>query len=57
MIGKIKKNNSKNIFYGNLMDMLDSQDELVILADNIEWEIFEREFKKYYSKDKKRVNQ
>ena len=33
------------------MDMLDSQDPLVALADTIDWSKYEKEFEKFYSKD------
>ena len=32
------------------MDMLDSKDPLVVLADTIKWSKFEDEFAQYYSK-------
>jgi len=38
----------KNLFYGSLMDMLDSNDPLVVLANTIQWSKFENEFLKYY---------
>ena len=41
----------KNLFYGSLMDMLDSKDPLVVLADTIKWSKFEDEFAQYYSKE------
>jgi IS5 family transposase len=41
----------KNLFYGSLMDMLDSNDPLVVLADTIKWSKFENEFAQYYSKE------
>ena len=31
--------------------MLDSKDSLVVLADTIEWNIFEKSFAKYYSNE------
>lgn len=31
--------------------MLDSNDPLIALADTIKWDIFEKAFAKYYSKD------
>ncbi len=33
------------------MDMLDSNDPLVVLADTIQWSKFENEFAKFYSKN------
>jgi IS5 family transposase len=35
------------------MDMLDTNDPLVILANNIDWSKFENEFKKYYKNENK----
>jgi IS5 family transposase len=43
----------KNLFYGSLMDMLDTNDPLVILANNIDWSKFENEFKKHYKNENK----
>ena len=34
-----------------VMDMLDSKDPLVVLADTIKWSKFEDEFAQYYSKE------
>ena len=45
------ENTQPNLFYGSLMDVLDSKDPLIVLADTIKWEIFEADFKKYYSKN------
>ena len=42
----------KNLFSGSFMDMLDSKDSLIILADNFPWSKVESEFKKYYKNDK-----
>ena len=33
------------------MDMLDSKDPLIALADKIDWSIFEESFSKYYSNE------
>ena len=41
----------KNLFYGSLMDMLDSNDPLVVLADTLDWSKYENEFAKLYSKN------
>ena len=42
--GKLLKipseNTQPNLFYGSLMDVLDSKDSLIVLADTIKWEIF-----------------
>ena len=43
---------TKNLFSGSFMDMLDSKDPLIILADNFPWLKVESKFKKYYNNDK-----
>ncbi len=45
----MSKTSQKNLFYGSLMDMLDTHDPLIQLADTIPWSKFEDEFKKYYT--------
>ena len=45
----MSKTTQKNLFYGSLMDMLDTYDPLIQLADTIPWSKFETEFKKYYT--------
>jgi len=45
----LSKTTQKNLFYGSLMDMLDTSDSLIQLADTIPWSKFETEFKKYYT--------
>ena len=45
----MSKKSQKNLFYGSLMDMLDTNDPLIQLADTIPWSKFETEFKKYYT--------
>jgi len=42
----------KNLFSGSFMDMLDSKDPLIVLANNFPWSKVELEFKKYYKNDK-----
>ena len=42
----------KNLFGGSFMDMVDSKDPLIVLADNFPWSKVELEFKKYYKNDK-----
>jgi len=42
----------KNLFGGSFMDMLDSKDPLVVLADNFPWSKVEAKFQKYYKNDK-----
>ena len=41
-----------NLFCGSFMDMLDSKDPLIVLADNFPWSKVELELKKYYKNDK-----
>jgi len=43
------KNMQKNLFYGPLMDMLDMNDPLIVLADTIQWSKIEKELSKYYN--------
>ena len=58
LLVEIWRNNvQKNLFYGSLMDMLDSKDPLVVLADTIKWSKFEDEFAQYYSKEEDQLNQ
>jgi len=45
----LSKTSQKNLFYGSLMDMLDTNDLLIQLADAIPWSKFNEEFKKYYT--------
>ena len=45
----MSKTTQKNLFYGSLMDMLDTNDSLIQLADIFPWSKFEEEFKKYYT--------
>ena len=41
---------TKNLFSGSFMDMLDSKDSLIVLADNFPWS--KLEFQKYYKNEK-----
>jgi IS5 family transposase len=43
---------TKNLFGGSFMDMLDSKDPLIVLADNFPWSKVESKFQKYYKNDK-----
>ena len=49
------KNSSKkqqlNLFHSPLSEILDMNDPLIALANAIDWQIFEDNFEKYYSKD------
>jgi IS5 family transposase len=40
-----------NLFYGSLMDVLDSSDPLIALANTIPWKRFETSFSSYYSEE------
>ena len=43
---------TKNLFSGSFMDMLDSKDALIVLADTFPWSKVELKFQKYYKNDK-----
>lgn len=43
------KNTQPNLVHNQLLDMLDSNDPLIALADSINWEQFDESFEKYYS--------
>jgi hypothetical protein len=45
----LSKTSQKNVFYGSLMDMLDTFAPLLQLANTIPWSKFENEFQKYYT--------
>ena len=51
MLKKVNKYKTVNLFNGQLRDMLDSKDPLVALSDTINWQLFEKEFERYYSKE------
>jgi len=51
MLRKSKPYTQPNLFQSQLRDMLDSKDPLVALADNLNWEVYEVSFAKYYSKE------
>ena len=38
-----------NLFYGSLMDILDTNDPLIALADTLEWSKLEEQLQKYYT--------
>ena len=38
----------KNMFAGSFMDMLDSKDPLIVLADNFSWSKIENNLQQYY---------
>ena len=45
----MSKITQKNLFYGSLMDMLDTNDPLIQLANAIPWSKIEDELKRYYT--------
>ena len=49
MLPRSPKHTQPNLFYGQLRDMLDSNDPLIALADASDWDIFEESFAQYYS--------
>jgi len=51
LLSKNPPTNQPNLFYGSLMDLLDSNDPLIALANTINWETFERAFAVYYSNE------
>jgi len=49
MIGKLKPKNQRDLFKPLLCDFIDMSHELVLLANEIDWNYFEQEFSVYYS--------
>jgi len=49
MIGKLPDTNQRELFRPQLVDMIDEQHELVLLANAIDWQYFENEFSSLYS--------
>jgi transposase, IS5 family len=49
MIGKTDKKKQRDIFRPMLVDFIDTQHELVLLADKMDWEYFEKELSSFYS--------
>lgn len=51
MLSKTSNSNhlQKNLFYGSLIDMLDTRDLLIALSEKIEWKSIEKELSVYYS--------
>ena len=52
MIGKSPEKGQRDLFRPLLEDFIDMNHELVLLADQIDWSYFEKEFSIYYSSDK-----
>jgi IS5 family transposase len=50
MVGKLPDTNQHELFRPLLVDMIDEQHELVLLANAIDWQYFENEFSTLYSK-------
>ncbi len=49
MLGKLPDSNQRKLFRPMLVDIIDPYHELVLLADRIDWDYFEREFSSLYS--------
>ena len=49
MLGKLPDKNQRELFRPMLVDMIDPRHEMVLLADNIDWDYFENEFTSLYS--------
>ena len=49
MLGKLPDKNQRELFRPMLVDLLDPHHELVLLADVIDWQYFEKEFSPLYS--------
>ena len=50
MLGKLSDNKQRDIFNPMLIDFIDMNHELVLLAEKIDWSYFEKEFAPLYSK-------
>jgi IS5 family transposase len=49
MLGKLPDKNQRDLFRIRLADLINPRHELALLADAIDWQYFENEFKPYYS--------
>jgi IS5 family transposase len=49
MLGKLPDSNQRELFRPMLVDIIDPEHELVLLADRIDWQYFENEFSPLYS--------
>jgi len=49
MTGKSPNQQQRNMYKPLLLDFIDRKHELVVLADTIEWQYFEKEFSQLYS--------
>lgn len=50
MLGKTKHSSQKNMFKPHLIDFIDMEHELVLLANKIDWDHFENSFSELYSR-------
>jgi IS5 family transposase len=51
MLGKLPEITQRDLFRPMLKDFIDPSHELVLLADMIDWQYFEDEFKQYFCQD------
>lgn len=49
MVGKTEKKKQRDLFRPMLIDFIDDGHELVLLADKIDWDYFEKELTEFYS--------
>jgi IS5 family transposase len=49
MLGKLPDKNQRELFRTRLVDLINPRHELAMLADRIDWQYSEKEFKPYYS--------
>ena len=49
MLGQLPDRNQRELFRPMLTDLIDKRHELVLLADSIDWDYFEKEFSPLYS--------
>ena len=49
MLGKLPDQSQRDLFSPLLVDFIDTKHDLVLLADRIDWDYFEKEFSKFYS--------
>ncbi|MDR1274035.1 MAG: transposase [Odoribacteraceae bacterium] len=51
MLGKLPEITQRDLFRPMLKDFINPRHELVLLADAIDWQYFEDEFRQYYSEN------
>ena len=49
MLGKLPERNKRELFRPMLVDIIDRRHELVLLANSIDWQYYEKEFALLYS--------